>query len=105
MTLIRPTLPVLIAFFFSTVAPATADEARARELVNALGCKGCHSLGENGGNLGPDLNTVGRRLDAEAIRRQIVNPRGSYAASMMPAYDHLPTDDLEALVDYLKSLR
>jgi mono/diheme cytochrome c family protein len=105
MTPIRCILLALVALALGAPALAAEDEGHARELVNALGCKGCHSLGENGGNLGPPLTGVGRRLVREAIHLQIVNPKGNNPASMMPSYDYLPEADIEALTDYLKSLR
>jgi cytochrome c553 len=105
MKLIRCTLLALVALALCAPALAAPDEGHARELINALGCKGCHALGDNGGNLAPPLNGIGSRLVREAIHLQIVNPKGNNPASMMPAYDYLPATDIEALTDYLKNLR
>jgi cytochrome c2 len=99
-------LAVAAALSLALAAPAlAADDARARELINSLGCKGCHKLGGDGGTLAPAFEGVGTRLEAEAIRRQLVNPKEVNPKTMMPAYAHLPEKDLKALVDFLKSLK
>lgn len=85
--------------------PALADDARARELINSLGCKGCHQLGGEGGTLGPAFEGVGSRLKEKDIREQLVNPKGKNPQTMMPAFANLPEKDLKVLVDYLKRLK
>lgn len=78
---------------------AGADEARARRLLNALGCKGCHSLAGQGGSVGPALDRIGRRLDAAALLQLLQRPAAE--GRTMPAYDHLPEAELKILADYL----
>lgn len=85
--------------------PALADDARARELINSLGCKGCHQIDGEGGTLGPAFEGVGNRLTEKDIREQLVNPKGKNPQTMMPAFANLPEKDLKVLVDYLKSLK
>jgi len=87
-------------------AMATGPKERGRVLVNSAGCKGCHRLKGSGGTLGPKLDGVGGRLSRQQIRRALVHPRaGGKGPSMMPSYAHLPAADLNALVDYLASLK
>jgi putative heme-binding domain-containing protein len=38
------------------------------------GCAACHSIGPNGGSLGPDLSDVGRRRDLKYLEESIVRP-------------------------------
>jgi ubiquinol-cytochrome c reductase cytochrome b subunit len=78
---------------------AGADEARARRLLNALGCKGCHLLAGQGGSVGPALDQLGRRLDAAALLQYLQLPAAE--GQTMPAYDHLPQAELKILADYL----
>lgn len=85
--------------------PALADDARARELINSLGCKGCHQIDGEGGTLGPAFEGVGSRLKEKDIREQLVNPKGKNPQTMMPAFANLPEKDLKVLVDYLKRLK
>ena len=78
---------------------AGADEARARRLLNALGCKGCHSLAGQGGSVGPALDQLSRRLDAAALLQFLQRP--ATQSRTMPAYDHLREAELKILADYL----
>ena len=89
---------------FGTTAPG-ADEARARTLINSLGCKGCHLFEGSGGSLGPPLDRIGLRLDSAQISRKLVDPKGTDPQSTMPAFDQLDRDDLETLADFLARQR
>jgi len=78
-----------------------APEFKAgKELVANQGCLGCHKIGENGNEIGPELTEIGAKLPAEGIRRTLINPSG-----IMPQYDQLPEDDLDELVKFLASLQ
>lgn len=82
-------------------ALASDTEAKGRELVNALGCKGCHQLEGSGGKLGPALDEVGARLDEQALHKIITDPKSVNPGTMMPAYGHLKEKEIAALVDFL----
>jgi cytochrome c2 len=91
-----------LVFLFSLAAPAlAADEAQARNLINSLGCKGCHSFEGSGGALGPALDEVGKRLDENQLEAKLLQPKASNPNSMMPSYGHLSQDNLAALVEFL----
>ena len=60
----------------------------------------CHKIGENGGTLGPDLTHIGAELPAAGIRRTLLNPSG-----IMPPYTELPPEKLDAITEFLASLR
>jgi len=99
-------LAAAAALSLALTTPAlAADDARAKELINSLGCKGCHQLDGAGGTLGPALNGAGSRLKAADIREQLLNPKAKNPKSMMPSFAHLPESDLKTLVDYLASLK
>jgi mono/diheme cytochrome c family protein len=76
-------------------------------------CLVCHKLGDEGGPLGPELTRIGARLDADAIRRSILDPAAEAAegfeamAGVMPATfgQQLTAAQLEALVQYLAAQR
>lgn len=102
--LIKLVTSVALSLTLATPALA-ADEARARELINSLGCKGCHQLAGEGGTLGPSFDGIGKRLQEKTIREQLVNPKAKNPNSMMPAFANLAEKDLQVLVDYLKSLK
>jgi mono/diheme cytochrome c family protein len=48
-------------------------------IFRAAGCVGCHRIGAEGGNVGPDLTHVGARRTAESIRAKILDPASSTA--------------------------
>ncbi|MBI2856235.1 MAG: cbb3-type cytochrome c oxidase subunit II, partial [Chloroflexi bacterium] len=57
---------------------------------------------------GPDLTFVARRLHASTKEWQIEHlkdPRGLVPGSLMPSFDHLPDEDMNALAEYLLALR
>jgi cytochrome c2 len=84
-------------------AMAEENEAKGRELISALGCKGCHQFDGSGGKLGPNLDEVGQRLDEEALRKVITDPKSVNPGTMMPAYDHLKSEEIDALVEFLSN--
>ena len=90
---------------FMAIPALAADTARGQELVNSLGCKGCHKVGDSGGTLGPALDDVGKRMTAEQIRQKLVNPKATTPHSIMPSFQRLPEEDLQALVSYLQTLK
>ncbi len=94
---IIPLLGFLLALSLSSVQ---AQETSAEDLVRRLGCRGCHSLNGKGGDRGPAWDGVGQRLSPEAIRKQIVSPRG-----LMPNFAHLKPAELDTLVQYLSGLK
>jgi cytochrome c553 len=99
---IRFALSTLI-YLVSLATPAlAADEAQARNLINALGCKGCHRFEGSGGALGPALDGVGKRLTEKQLEAKFLNPKASNPNSMMPAYTHLEKEDLAALIEFLE---
>ncbi|MGA7827734.1 MAG: c-type cytochrome [Geobacteraceae bacterium] len=68
-------------------------------------CAGCHSISGVGGTLGPDLTKIGATKSKEWLAEQIEDPKSRNSASIMPAYKDLSTPDLNALVDYLATLK
>lgn len=88
-----------------TTSALAADEAKARSLINSLGCKGCHSIAGDGGSLAPALDGVGSRLDRDGLESRLLQPKELNPATMMPSYAHLPKEDIAALVDFLRQLK
>ncbi len=69
----------------------------------SAGCLGCHTIGENGNAIGPELTDVGSRLPRQAIARTLLNP-----TAPMPTYQELQQKDPEKfqdIVDFLASLK
>lgn len=72
-------------------------------------CQACHRLGEEGGAIGPPLDDLGARRDADHIRRSILEPNADTTAGYegmagtMPANfgQQMTAAQLEALVRFL----
>ncbi len=70
-------------------------------LFHEKGCEHCHGVDGRGGDLGPNLSTVGKRLTKQQIEHQIYD-----GGAAMPAFrDALQPDEIKDLVDYLHAKR
>ncbi len=96
-------LPVILLLLTPQVHAANGTDAR--ELINALGCRGCHRFEGNGGSIGPSLDRVGRRYDRQAVLRLLRTPPPVETGTPMPTYAFLPAGTLETLADFLAAQR
>jgi ubiquinol-cytochrome c reductase cytochrome b subunit len=80
-----------------------SDDVRTAAVrVFGEACVKCHALNGTGGDTGPDLTYVGRRLHEAAIMRQIENPTEANPESDMPVFKgKLTADEIGALARYL----
>lgn len=81
----------------------SADQLHPPQKFQQL-CVACHSLGGEGGNVGPALDGVGSRLDREYLQKWIANPQAVKPGTAMP---RMPLTDAERgeIVDFLASLK
>jgi cytochrome c2 len=100
-------------------APAAAPEASGKsgaELVQQWGCNACHKFDGPDRLVGPSLWDIGARQDASYIRESILQPdtvvTPGFPPQVMQAtlngtgfYQKVSLHDLNAMVDYLTSLR
>jgi menaquinol-cytochrome c reductase cytochrome b/c subunit len=86
----------------NTIDMKVAPQYEAGKLVAAQsGCLACHKIGENGNDgPGPHLTTIADKLPKAAIMRTLENP-----TAPMPSFKNLPPDKLNALVNFLSSLK
>lgn len=85
--------------------------AKGKEIVEAVGCKGCHGFQENefGAVLGkdkdiaPNLMRISSKTDARWIYHWIKNPRDYSPASKMPSL-RLEEEEARAVTAYLSTL-
>ncbi len=88
-------------------APLTTPE----DAILEFACGACHKVGEEEGELGPELNTIGASRESDYIRRAILDPNADIAegfeADMMPVDygEQMYAQELEMLVSYLVSLK
>ncbi|HFC05602.1 MAG TPA: c-type cytochrome [Rhizobiales bacterium] len=86
--------------------PATTGKAA----VEKFGCPTCHDLEGSGGDIGPDLRGIGKRMDDSKIVESIVNPNAviakGFEADTMPDdfSEQMRVSELNLIVDYLKNL-
>jgi cytochrome c oxidase subunit 2 len=99
----------------NATAPADSATARGREVFLTAACPFCHTIRgtESSGTVAPDLTHLASRrmLAAGAIPNRrgylggwIVDPQGIKPGNQMPP-NVLPAKDLNALLDYLVTLR
>jgi mono/diheme cytochrome c family protein len=90
----QPSTPIIRAY--------SSDSKRSgATLFHEKGCEHCHGVNGRGGELGPDLSTVGKRLKKQQIEHQIHD-----GGAAMPAFgDALQPDEIKDLVDFLHAKR
>ncbi len=85
--------------------------AAPEEIIAEFTCGACHKIGEDEGEVGPDLTTIGAHRDRDYLRRSILLPNAEIAegfeAELMPDDygEQLYAGELEMLVDYLVALK
>mgnify|MGYP001470839436 CR=1 FL=1 len=95
------TLILLVAQTSLAQPEPSAIEPRARKLINAQGCKACHSLQGAGAQLAPKLELVAQHLSAEQIRSSLANPQHLHADGSIPDFSHLSADEITDIVLFL----
>ena len=85
----------------STPPTPPAQAPLGAQVYERLGCPACHAL-RGSGNPAHPLDGVGQRLSPEQIRTWIVAPQRMKPGVRKPTYDHIPQEDVVAVVDYLR---
>lgn len=80
------------------------DDGPARKLVNSQGCKACHALEGDGGNLAISFENMQANLTHTEIRSQLVNQERKHGNGTIPDFSHLTETELEALVDFIQTI-
>ena len=55
-------------------ALAIGDAGVGRGVYSRYGCAGCHRIGDDGSDFGPDLSRIGSARSIEYLRESVVNP-------------------------------
>jgi mono/diheme cytochrome c family protein len=103
-------LVIMVGLCALAAARAGAEDPAGGEKVYAdQKCALCHSIGDKGNKKGP-LDGVGTKLSRDDLRAWMTDAKGMTAKTKaarkppMKSYD-LPKEDLDALVDYMASLK
>ncbi|MFQ5783384.1 MAG: c-type cytochrome [Alphaproteobacteria bacterium] len=82
-----------------------------RKIMAEFNCEVCHKITGEGGDVGPDLTTVGARRDKTFLRQSILDPNAEitegFESDMMPADlgEQIYAGELEILVDFLAGMK
>lgn len=77
---------------------------RGRSLIGEYNCRGCHVLGGTGVHLGPDLDSVGERLNPEYIAAMLRAPQRVVPGTSMRDFG-LWDDEIRCLTAYIAAMR
>jgi ubiquinol-cytochrome c reductase cytochrome b subunit len=100
-----------LASFLAKLTPQNAVKMTEVPLVAREGamiyqrfqCGACHQVHGTGGRLGPSLNGVAKRRQADWLKGHFLNPQKFVPGSTMPAYKFTPQEN-EHLTQYLLML-
>lgn len=85
----------------TSAAPAPEPDGSAAQLIESLGCRGCHRIQGNGGSLATDLTTIGTRLTTAEIVELLTAHTRTDNNQLMPSYSTLSTEEINKLSSYL----
>lgn len=99
---------VAVRATFAALLLLTAVAARAGvrgEQVFNQKCIMCHVVRGKGGSIGPELTKIASRMSMADIKAQLETPKKKNPSSAMPAFKTLPAAEMDALLEYLKTLK
>lgn len=73
----RPT--VILTLAVAALQAQNTPNSTGRELFETAGCLECHSIGNRGGSLGPDLTEAGAMHSPQSLRRALLDPGAEIA--------------------------
>ena len=94
-------IAIILNAILSPVASADSETA-ARKLINAQGCKACHTLDGNGGDIASSFEAMRNKLTRAKIRSQLVNPERKHGNNRIPDFGHLSEDEIDILVNFIQ---
>ena len=90
--------------YIKTLIRPSDATARGREAIERHNCLGCHRISNEGGNIGPDLTSEGKKSRPEWLYAFLKNPYKIRSTPIlkagMPAFN-FPDEDIRAIVEYL----
>jgi mono/diheme cytochrome c family protein len=84
---------------------APANFAVAGFVMTRAVCRNCHMINGAGNDTGPNLAGIGAKHDKKWLVDHFINPQAFVKDSVMPAFKDLPKEELEAMADYLLTMK
>ncbi len=96
----------LVVAVVALVASSGAQEPteQGRRYYMDSGCYGCHTIGQMGTPIGPDLSRVGAEYSRAYLERWLRDPSAQRPSAHMPALE-LSEQQVTAVAAFLSSLR
>lgn len=110
---LRQITPILIEKNATGVSPTDANRGKTIFFTHQVAaCNRCHQLGGHGGVIGPALDGIASRKDADYLRQSMVEPNAAIAESypgpvspMPPMNLLLNPQEIEDVLAYLETLK
>jgi mono/diheme cytochrome c family protein len=105
LTTIRP---ITLESLYGTAFPTHDRSQEEGFRLFQIHCSGCHSVNLIGGSVGPELNVpmnVSEYWRAEALRPFIRHARSFRARTTMPDFRKLAAEEIDAIVNYIVSMK
>jgi nitric oxide reductase subunit C len=100
-----PPKPVMEAKTAGVVMEEKSQTLLGKHAFEEYRCDLCHKIEGKGGILGPDLTHVGSRREPLWLAKQIRDPKSHNPNTQMPPFPQIPEGEIQALADYLTSLK
>jgi mono/diheme cytochrome c family protein len=94
-------IAIILNAIFSPFAYADG-KTEAHILINAQGCKACHTLHGNGGDIAGSFEAMRNKLTRAQIRSQLVNPEHKHGNNKIPDFSHLSDREIDVLVNFIQ---
>src|SRR5215467_11780827 len=95
-------------------AKATSDiSEKGRAVFERLNCSGCHAVAGKGGSIGPPVDGIGGRREADFLIGHLTNPEAQVkkfpelygSTPLIMPHPHATAEEVRLLVDYLLTLQ
>ena len=95
---------LLMAAACAHARETSAPVAEGRRVFQDQGCYGCHTVGQTGTPIGPDLSHIGAKRNRSYLIGWLRDPSSQKPTAHMPKLT-LTDAEVQALAAYLDSLR
>ena len=86
------------------ITPDEAEVAKGKEIFYAKGCQTCHTVGSEGGVVGPSLNQAGTRLEPGFIMFHVKDPQKANPGAVEPNFG-LSDEEATSITHFLMTLQ